>query len=131
VKARAETLASWDRARRSLESANNLVSSDPESASSRAYYAAFHAVTALFLLEGKSFKKHSGLEVAVHRDLVSAGRWDKSLGSDFTTLKSSRAISDYGGATRVREAEALDAVDRALRVLEAVRAEHPDVFSMD
>ena len=128
MKVTEEVLAAWGRARRSLKSAELLTSSDPDSASSRAYYAAFHAVTALFLLEGKSFRKHSGVEVAVHRDLVKAGRWDTSLGSDYTALIGSRAVGDYGGATRVKEAEALDAVKRSARILGAVRTLHPDAF---
>ncbi|MBN2498233.1 MAG: HEPN domain-containing protein [Deltaproteobacteria bacterium] len=128
MRASAEVLAVWDRARRSLKSAEGLVYSDPDSSTSRAYYAAFHGVSALFLLEGQSFKKHSGVEVAVHRDLVNTGRWEKSLGADYTALKGSRAVGDYGGATRIREAEAADAVERATRVLEAVRVAYPDVF---
>ncbi len=35
--------AEWQRATRSLESAGELLDSDPDSAASRAYYAAFHA----------------------------------------------------------------------------------------
>ena len=60
----------WERANRTLDSAMKLATSDPDSAASRAYYAAFHAVTALFALREKTFIKHSALRAAVHRDLV-------------------------------------------------------------
>jgi len=43
------------RASRALQTAAMLVTTDPESAVSRAYYAAFHAVTAVFALHGRSF----------------------------------------------------------------------------
>jgi uncharacterized protein (UPF0332 family) len=46
----------WQRAQRTIKTAAALIQSDPESAASRAYYAAFHALTALFALRGKSFK---------------------------------------------------------------------------
>ena len=46
---------------RALQTAAMLVTTDPESAVSRAYYAAFHAVTALFALRGQSFIKHCRL----------------------------------------------------------------------
>jgi uncharacterized protein (UPF0332 family) len=36
----------WERAQRTIKTASALLESDPESASSHAYYAAFHALTA-------------------------------------------------------------------------------------
>jgi uncharacterized protein (UPF0332 family) len=47
-----------------------LVNTDPESAVSRAYYAAFHAVTAVFALSGQSFVKHSVVARCDSKDLV-------------------------------------------------------------
>ena len=64
----------WDRAVDALrESRLLLANSGLDGVVSRAYYAVFHAVTALFALEGRAFTKHSALEAAVHRDLVKAG----------------------------------------------------------
>jgi len=60
----------WARARDALAAAKAVLSLSSDSAASRAYYAAFHAVSALFVLEGKTFSRHSGLEAVVHRDLV-------------------------------------------------------------
>jgi uncharacterized protein (UPF0332 family) len=60
----------WERARRALATARRDLPADPDAAASRAYYAAFYAVSALFAAEGKSFRKHSAVETAVHRDLV-------------------------------------------------------------
>ena len=74
-----ETAAAlWSRAQDALESASVLIGVDPDSAASRAYYAAFYAVSALFALEGRSFNKHTALESAVHRDLVRTGKWPGS-----------------------------------------------------
>jgi uncharacterized protein (UPF0332 family) len=39
----------WLQAKRTLQTAESIVASDPESAASRAYYAAFHAVTAFLV----------------------------------------------------------------------------------
>ena len=60
----------WDRAVRALETARMLIDEDADAASSRAYYAAFYAVSALFANEKRSFRKHTELEAAVHRDLA-------------------------------------------------------------
>jgi uncharacterized protein (UPF0332 family) len=65
----------WDRALEPLAAATLLLPHGGfDSAASRAYYAAFHAASALFALEGRTFTKHSALEAAVHRDLVKAER---------------------------------------------------------
>jgi uncharacterized protein len=68
----------WQRARRIIQTASMLVETDPESAASRAYYAAFHALTALFALRGTSFKKHAALRGALHKDLIKSGEWPAS-----------------------------------------------------
>ena len=46
----------WQRALRALDSAKKLVDTDTDSVASRAYYASFHAVTALFALQGQGEK---------------------------------------------------------------------------
>jgi uncharacterized protein (UPF0332 family) len=91
------------------------VSSD--AAASRAYYAAFHAVAALFALEGRSFTRHSAVEAAVHRDLVRTGRWPAELGKLYTRLVALRQTGDYGGGTHVAADEAADAITVAERIL--------------
>jgi uncharacterized protein (UPF0332 family) len=68
---------------------------------SRAYYAAFHAATALFALDGRIFTKHAALEAAVHRDLVKDGKWPGELGRDFSFCVELRGVGDYGTDVRV------------------------------
>ncbi|MDD5308983.1 MAG: HEPN domain-containing protein [Deltaproteobacteria bacterium] len=91
----------WQRAETSLKAARALLSIDPDSAASRAYYAAFHGVCALFCSEDKTFTKHSAVLAAVHRDLVNTGRWSKELGADYSSLQVLRQIGDYGGDSHV------------------------------
>jgi uncharacterized protein (UPF0332 family) len=89
------------RANRALQTAPMLVTTDPESAVSRAYYAAFHAVTAVFALRGRSFTKHSALRAAVHKDLVKTDEWSVELGKDYDLVMSLRQTGDYGGTAYV------------------------------
>lgn len=98
-----------------------LVDSDPDAAASRAYYAAFYAVSAVFAARGKVFRRHSEVEAAVHRDLVNAGAWDRELGMLFSHLSSLRLTGDYGGEAHVATREAGEAADAAARLLEAAR----------
>ena len=56
----------WGRAGRSLRAAQELLRIDADSAASRAYYAAFHALTALFALRGLAFTRHAALRAALN-----------------------------------------------------------------
>ncbi|MGH9423479.1 MAG: HEPN domain-containing protein [Thermoanaerobaculia bacterium] len=108
------------RARKSLESAAMLAEDDPDAAASRAYYAAFYAVSGLLAEEGHSFRKHSAVETAVHRDLVRTGRWTLELGEMYSRLQARRVTGDYGGELHVSSEQAAEAVAAARRILEEV-----------
>jgi uncharacterized protein (UPF0332 family) len=111
----------WQRADRALKTAAMLIATDPEAAVNRAYYAVFHALTAIFALGGQSFTKHSALRAAVHKDLVKAGEWPMDLGKDYDLLTSLRQAGDYGGVTQVSEQDARRAVEAAERIIAACR----------
>jgi uncharacterized protein (UPF0332 family) len=117
----------WQRALRTLETAKQAVRIDPDSAASRAYYAAFHALTALFALRGQSFSKHSALRAAVHRDLVKGGEWSAELGEAYQVLSDLCEKADYGGVMRVSQKEAKASVDKAAEIIEAVRRTCPEL----
>jgi len=116
----------WGRARQSLATARVLADLDPDASASRSYYAAFYAVTALFALEGRSFRKHTTLEAAVHRDLVKGGRWNTEIGAAFSWLVSLRATADYGGGLHVSAEDCRIALLKAESVLKAVRGCSPE-----
>jgi len=125
-----EARDAWERSLKALATAHqNLEQDDPDAAANRAYYAAFYAVTALFALEGKSYPKHSGIEAAVHRDLVNTGRWPKDLGADYSILLDTRHTGDYGGPEHVTYEEAQWSIRAAGQIMDAVQEEYPDVFS--
>ena len=124
-----EALDLWIRAVRAQATAAKLVGEDPDAAASRAYYAAFYAVSALFALQGKTFKKHSAVEAAVHRLLVKPGTWPEDLGAAFSWLGRLRKTGDYGGGIHVSMDEAKEAVDKARRILHAVQEINPEFFS--
>ena len=86
----------WQRATRAVRTARELSASDPDAAASRAYYAAFYAVSALFALDGRSFSRHTAVEAAVHRDPVRSGRWPQDRGEDYSVLLQTRDTGDYG-----------------------------------
>jgi uncharacterized protein (UPF0332 family) len=102
----------------------------PDTAANRAYYAAFFAVSALFVSEGKLFKKHSGLRSAVHKELIHTGRWSDSLGDDYDMLIGLREIADYGALKHAELDETEDAIRASERIIRAVHEAHPDIFPL-
>ena len=117
----AEALDFWNRAQRALHTAETILNEDPDSSASRSYYAVFHAVSAYFSLQGKTFTKHSALESAVHKELVKPGIWTLEMGKDFSWLVATRSTGDYGGRIHVTEDDARSAVLKATKILEIVR----------
>ena len=122
----AEAQDFWDRAVRALHTARALITEDPDASASRAYYAAFYAVSALFAFQGKTFTKHTAVERAVHRDLVKEEKWSAAAGAAFSWLTNLRYTGDYGGGLHVQPAEAEIAVQRAELILQATRASVPE-----
>ncbi|MBI5091018.1 MAG: HEPN domain-containing protein [Candidatus Hydrogenedentes bacterium] len=119
--------AFWLRAIRALATASSVTQSDPDCAASRAYYAAFYGVSALFALQDRLFKKHTAVQAAVHRELVSSGRWSKELGAQYSSLLESREIGDYGLMESMTSASAEKAVRAAQCILQAVQSMCPEL----
>ena len=115
----------WDRAVRSLASSEQLLSTDPDSSASRAYYAAFHAVTALFAMQNQEFSKHAAVRSALHRDWINTGQWTANLGQDYDFLMDLRETGDYGGLRHVSADDARSALQSARRILAAVQTSCP------
>lgn len=125
-----EAAVLWERSIKALAVAKHDISIDANSSASRAYYAAFYAVSALFALEGKTFIKHSAVEGAVHRDLVKTGRWSKDYGDDYSALREARSTADYGGEAHVSDIAAKESIEAAERIVKAVHTENPVIFQI-
>ena len=91
----------WTKAMRSLAAAGATLDTDPDSAASRAYYAAFHGVTATLAGRGMEFTKHTAVRAALHRDLIQSGALSVDLGRDYDFLLDLRETADYGGVAEL------------------------------
>ncbi|MCK4627105.1 MAG: HEPN domain-containing protein, partial [Phycisphaerae bacterium] len=112
-----------------LRVARHDVLLSPDAAASRAYYAAFYAVSAYFALQDKTFSRHSAVEAAVHRDLIRPGIWKEALGKGFSRLGQLRNRGDYGGNRHVSNEDAEESVQTATRILQAVAQTDSEVFT--
>ncbi|TAJ23322.1 MAG: HEPN domain-containing protein [Nitrospirae bacterium] len=118
----------WGRALQAFQTAQQIADTDPDAAAGRVYYAAFYAVSAFFALQGKTFSRHSAVEIAVNRDLVKAGHWTTELGKTYTFLLELRATGDYGGALHVSHEDIGRALTGSRRILDAIRQSSPEQF---
>lgn len=59
------------------------------------YYAAFYALTSFLLKQGRSFKKHTGVKAALHKDLIKEGILEPEWGRFYNKIFDSRHEGDY------------------------------------
>lgn len=118
-----EIQANLERAESSFQAAQLLlVSGFSDDAASRAYYAAFHAASALLVSRGLSFNSHAGVLRAISLNFVKTGQLDRSTGKDLNWLAELRQLSDYGELRRVSRANAEEALVIAARFMSAVQS---------
>lgn len=99
-------MAYWmEKAHESMEAARSEYDSGRYSTAVRdLYYACFYALTAVLLKEGLSFKKHTAVKAALHKDLIKAGIVEPNWGKFYNKIFDSRHEGDYQ-PLRVFEAE--------------------------
>ena len=85
-----------------------------DTASNRSYYAIFHAARAVLALDGKDFKKHSGVISTFQKDYIKTGIFDKEMSNIIKSAFDMRTDCDYEDffeispeevSTQVKEAE--------------------------
>jgi len=61
----------------------------------RLYYAVFYAVSAVLIIRGQNYKKHTAVRAAVHRDFVKPGTISVEFGKLYDSLLRDREEADY------------------------------------
>lgn len=118
-----EIRANLERAESSLQAARLLFDAQySDDVASRAYYAAFHAASALLLSKNLSFNSHSGVLRAVGLNFVKTGQLDRHHGRDLNWLAELRQVGDYGESRHVTTDEAQTAITVAESFLAQVRS---------
>jgi len=119
----------WQRALDALRLAHNDLPISADGAAAWAYYAAFYAASANFALAGRTFRKHSAVQAAVHRELVHGSVWTEALAKGYDELLALRKTGHHGGPKHVTPAEAENGIGMAEEILYAVAQAHPDAFT--
>jgi len=92
-----------------------------ETATSRGYYAAFHAIQALLKSIDQAYSSHAGVAGAFHREFVKKGIFPPDLGKSLTRLARHREAADYSYRPRMDMDEVREDVQRAARILKSIR----------
>ena len=86
----------WKQAKESLVSAQRELEAKAYTfAVNRLYYSAFYAVSAALLERELSFKKHSGVRSAFHREFIKSGLLDVKWGKLYDQLFEDRQEGDF------------------------------------
>ncbi len=111
-------------ARAKLEAARVLLEARASGdAASRAYYGAFHAVSAALLARGQAYSSHAQVLGAFNRHFVHTGEFPREFTTILARLFEDRQTGDYDPTASLDVAEAERDVQDAQRIVEAV-AEH-------
>jgi uncharacterized protein (UPF0332 family) len=110
-------------ARRKLEGARSALHNGFfEDASSRAYYAAFHAATAALASRGLSYSSHGQVIGAFNREFIHSGRLPPEMFTMLQRLFADRQVGDYSASRTIPQETAERGVADAELLLDAVRA---------
>ena len=93
---------------------------DYNTAINRAYYAAFHAIKALEILDNYDSKKHSGVIAYFRQQYVKTEKLDVSLSKIIDVLQTRREDSDYNMIIKFDSGDAYDALEKARIFVSAV-----------
>ena len=104
-----------------LKEAEILLSADEyKGTANRAYYAAFHAMRAVLILDNFDSKKHSGI-IAKFRELyIKTELFDKDVSDAISSLFRVRSASDYDDFYMVAKQDALLQLQNAKNIVSLV-----------
>ena len=89
-------------------------------AANRAYYAAFHSLRAVLILDEFDSKKHSGIIAKFGEKYLKTGRFDKQISAYITSLFRIRTASDYDDFYIVSKEEAKSQLEKAKMIVRQV-----------
>ncbi len=92
----------------------------PDQAIARAYYAAFHAATAILHEQNVHARTHTGIQQKFYKTFIEPGMLDINLSRIFVALFQSRQEADYAFEAGFTTDNARDAVENAAFFLDSI-----------
>ena len=117
-----------DIARDDLRSAKILLNANEyRGANNRAYYAIYHAISAIHALNGKAYKRHKDSLGNFNKEYIKMGIFPRTLGRRIAEAEEIRHASDYDDfyiATKEEAEEQIMTADELTRLIEIYCKEH-------
>ena len=98
-----------------------LMQKEYRAANNRAYYAIFHAITAIHALDGNAYKRHKEVLAKFNKDYVRTEIFPKSFGRKIIEAEDIRHASDYDDfyiATREEAQEQIGTAEELILLVE-------------
>ena len=112
-----------NKARTALMAAQRDIEAEaPDQAIARAYYATFHAATAILHERGEHARTHTGIQQKFYKSFIESGDLDINLSRILVALFQSRQEADYAFEAGFTIDNARDAVENAAHFLEAIES---------
>lgn len=89
-------------------------------ANNRAYYAIFHAISAIHALDGRAYKRHKDALANFNKDYIRTGIFSKTFGRKIVEAEEIRHASDYDDFYIATEVEAEELIETASELLEQI-----------
>lgn len=109
-------------AKSDLKSARILIEAEEyRAANNRAYYAVFHAISALHALDGKAYKRHKDALGSFNREYVKTEVFPREIGKRISRAEEIRHASDYDDfyiATREKSQEQIETAEELIKMVE-------------
>ncbi len=110
-------------AKSDVRSANILLKEEEyRGANNRAYYAIYHAISAVHALDGKSYKRHKDTLANFNRDYVKTEIFPKTFGRRIAQAEEIRHASDYDDfyiATKEKAVEQIMTAQELIQLIES------------
>lgn len=110
-------------AKNDLNSANLLMNANEfRGANNRAYYAIYHAISAVHALEGKAYKRHKDALSNFNKDYVRTELFPKIYGRKIAEAEEIRHASDYDDFYIATKSEAIEQLETAKELIELIES---------
>jgi uncharacterized protein (UPF0332 family) len=86
-----------------------------------AYFACFHAFTAVLFKDGKSFKKHREVRSALHREYIRANSIEVAWGKHYDWLFDNRQKADYRPLVRFDPDQVREIIEQSEAFVEQMK----------
>jgi len=105
-----------------MKARDNLSAGRFQNAVRDAYFACFHAFSAVLLAEGKSFRRHREVRSALHRDYIRTKKIAAEWGKHFDWLFDNRQKADYRPLVQFEQDQVKEIIERSELFLQEMGA---------